>query len=80
MRPIEGGKILAIKLNNSNLAGVLLFIGGLQWLMTVMAAETLFPGYSTGEMISAIWHQRFLQIYRWSAPGKSVPERQGASA
>lgn len=35
------------KLNNSNVAGSLLFIGGLQWFMTVIAAETLFPSYST---------------------------------
>lgn len=35
------------KLNHSNVAGALLFIGGLQWFMIVMAAETLFPGYST---------------------------------
>jgi hypothetical membrane protein len=27
-------------------AGVILFVGGLQWLFIVMAAETLFPGYS----------------------------------
>jgi hypothetical membrane protein len=44
---IEGGTTLASKLSNSNLAGALLFVGGLQWFMTVMAAETLFPGYST---------------------------------
>jgi hypothetical membrane protein len=47
MWPIEGGTTLASKLRNSNLAGALLFVGGLQWFMTVMAAETLFPGYST---------------------------------
>jgi hypothetical membrane protein len=47
MWPIEGGKTLASELNNSNVAGALLFVGGLQWFMTVMAAETLFPGYST---------------------------------
>lgn len=28
-------------------AGTILFIGGLQWFMIVMAAETLFPGYSS---------------------------------
>jgi hypothetical membrane protein len=28
-------------------AGALLFVGGLQWFMIVMAAETLFPGYSS---------------------------------
>lgn len=38
---------MAFKIGNLNLAGALLFVGGLQWLMTVMAAETLFPGYST---------------------------------
>lgn len=39
---------MAFKLNNSNVAGALVFIGGLQkWFLTVMAAETLFPGYST---------------------------------
>lgn len=47
MRPLEGGTTLASKLSNSSLAGALLFVGGLQWFMTVMAAETLFPGYST---------------------------------
>jgi hypothetical membrane protein len=31
----------------SNIAGTLLFIGALQWFITEMAAETLFPGYST---------------------------------
>lgn len=30
-----------------NTAGALLFLGGLQWVMAVMAAETLFPDYST---------------------------------
>ena len=33
-------------MNDSNIAGALLFIGGLQWFMIVMTAETLFPGYS----------------------------------
>lgn len=28
------------------MAGAVLFISGLQWLIVVMAAETLFPGYS----------------------------------
>ncbi len=37
---------MAFKLNNLNAAGAILFIGGLQWFITVMAAETLFPGYS----------------------------------
>jgi hypothetical membrane protein len=40
-------QLLAFKLNNSSLAGSFLFLGGLQWFLTVMAAETLFPGYST---------------------------------
>lgn len=31
----------------SNAAGTLLFIGALQWFVVEMAAETLFPGYST---------------------------------
>jgi len=35
------------KYNSLNLAGALIFIGVLQWFMTVLAAETLFPGYST---------------------------------
>ena len=30
-----------------NAAGTLLFIGALQWFIVEMAAETLFPGYST---------------------------------
>lgn len=30
-----------------NAAGTLLFIGALQWFVIEMAAETLFPGYST---------------------------------
>jgi hypothetical membrane protein len=47
MWPIEVGTTLASKLSNSNLAGALLFVGGLQWFMTGMAAEALFPGYST---------------------------------
>jgi hypothetical membrane protein len=47
MRSIEGGKALSSSSKNSNIAGALLFVGGLQWFMTVMAAETLFPGYST---------------------------------
>ncbi|HSD58335.1 MAG TPA: DUF998 domain-containing protein, partial [Methanotrichaceae archaeon] len=38
---------MANKLNDLNAAGALLFIGVLQWFITVMAAETLFPGYST---------------------------------
>lgn len=38
---------MSIKPDNLTAAGALLFIGGLQWFMTVMAAETLFPGYST---------------------------------
>jgi hypothetical membrane protein len=38
---------LAFKLSNSKIAGAILFIGGLQWLIIVMAAETLFPGYGT---------------------------------
>jgi hypothetical protein len=33
--------------NDSSVAGALLLVGGLQWFMTVKAAETLFPGYST---------------------------------
>jgi hypothetical membrane protein len=37
---------LPFKLNDLNVAGALLFVGGLQWFMIVMAAETLFPGYS----------------------------------
>jgi hypothetical membrane protein len=41
------GIILSFKIDNSNLAGALLLVGCLQWLMTVIAAETLFPGYST---------------------------------
>ena len=40
-------QLMSFKLSNSNFAGALLFLGGLQWFMTVMAAETLFPGYST---------------------------------
>jgi hypothetical membrane protein len=40
-------QFLAFKLNDSNIAGALLFVGGLQWFMIVMVAETLFPGYST---------------------------------
>jgi hypothetical membrane protein len=31
----------------SNIAGALIFIGALQWFIIEMAAETLFPGYST---------------------------------
>jgi hypothetical membrane protein len=31
----------------SNIAGTLLFLGALQWFIVEMAAETLFPGYST---------------------------------
>ena len=38
---------MSIKPDRLTIAGALLFIGGLQWFMTVMAAETLFPGYST---------------------------------
>jgi hypothetical protein len=38
---------MARKYNSLNLAGALIFIGILQWFMTVLAAETLFPGYST---------------------------------
>jgi hypothetical protein len=37
----------ARKYNLLNLAGALIFIGVLQWFMTVLAAETLFPGCST---------------------------------
>jgi len=35
------------KFSPLNLAGSLIFIGVLQWFMTVLAAETLFPGYSS---------------------------------
>jgi len=35
------------KINSLNVAGALIFIGVLQWFMTVLAAETLFPGYSS---------------------------------
>lgn len=35
------------KFSPVNLAGSLIFIGVLQWFMTVLAAETLFPGYSS---------------------------------
>ena len=35
------------KLDKLTGAGTLLFVGGLQWFMIVMAAETLFPGYSS---------------------------------
>lgn len=38
---------MANKVNDLNVAGALLFFGGLQWLIVVIAAETLFPGYST---------------------------------
>ena len=38
---------LEFRHNKSSLAGLLLFLAGLQWFMVVMAAETLFPGYST---------------------------------
>ncbi|MBN1235432.1 MAG: DUF998 domain-containing protein [Methanotrichaceae archaeon] len=38
---------MARKYNSLNLAGALIFIGILQWFMTVLASETLFPGYST---------------------------------
>lgn len=38
---------MSFKFDNSKLAGSLLFLAGLQWFMIVMAAETLFPGYST---------------------------------
>jgi hypothetical membrane protein len=34
------------KSNSLKLAGSLIFFAGIQWLMTVLAAETLFPGYS----------------------------------
>lgn len=37
---------MAFKLGNSNIAGAILFFGGLQWFIIVMAAETLFPDYS----------------------------------
>lgn len=37
---------MEFELNGSKVAGALLFVGGLQWFMIVMAAETLFPGYS----------------------------------
>ncbi|NLH21766.1 MAG: DUF998 domain-containing protein [Methanothrix sp.] len=33
-------------ISTAQIAGALLFIGVLQWLMIVLAAETLFPGYS----------------------------------
>jgi len=32
--------------SSAQIAGALLFFGVLQWLMVVLAAETLFPGYS----------------------------------
>jgi len=34
------------KSNSLKLAGSLIFFAGIQWFMTVLAAETLFPGYS----------------------------------
>jgi hypothetical membrane protein len=34
------------KSNYITLAGSLIFFAGIQWFMTVLAAETLFPGYS----------------------------------
>ena len=34
------------KSSSLKLAGSLIFFAGIQWLMTVLAAETLFPGYS----------------------------------
>ncbi len=37
---------MASKPSSTNMAGAVLFISGLQWLIVVMAAETLFPGYS----------------------------------
>jgi hypothetical membrane protein len=37
---------MTLKFDYLNLAGALIFIGVLQWFMTVLAAETLFPGYS----------------------------------
>lgn len=33
-------------ISSAQIAGALLFLGVLQWLMIVLAAETLFPGYS----------------------------------
>jgi hypothetical membrane protein len=38
---------LTSKVNYMNAAGALLFIGVLQWFLMVIAAETLFPGYTT---------------------------------
>jgi hypothetical membrane protein len=38
---------LTSKVNYLNAAGALLFIGVLQWFLMVIAAETLFPGYTT---------------------------------
>lgn len=38
---------MSTRSGNMTVAGALLFIGGLQWFLIVMAAETLFPGYST---------------------------------
>jgi hypothetical membrane protein len=38
---------MTFKPDRLNAAGALLFLGGLQWFITVMSAETLFPGYTT---------------------------------
>lgn len=38
---------MASNLNIRNAAGALLFIGGVQAIITLIAAETLFPGYNT---------------------------------
>jgi hypothetical membrane protein len=42
-----GNSHLTSKVNYMNAAGALLFIGVLQWFLMVIAAETLFPGYTT---------------------------------
>ncbi|MDD2835024.1 MAG: hypothetical protein PHY05_02635 [Methanothrix sp.] len=34
------------KSSSLKLAGSLIFFAGIQWFMTVLAAKTLFPGYS----------------------------------
>jgi len=41
------GIILSFEIDNSNFAGPLLFIGACNGSLFVMAAETLFHGYST---------------------------------
>jgi hypothetical membrane protein len=52
--------ILKSRLNYLNAAGALLFIGVLQWFLIVIAAETLFPGYTTrandlSDLASTVW-------------------------